>query len=211
MAPGRLGVLERVHRLLEAGEDVRLAVRRDARELAPDVARLTEGLRVDDPVGRLVEGDDAELVPRRQRRRGAQDRLLADVGLADALELPPPPPIPPSNVLQWQASIEPDLSMTTTRAMSGSLLAVADAHVDRERLLDRRLRVAAGAVRARPADHDEAAPEVADERLERLELRVREAQPRDVDEDDAVVVEEAREVRREGLRDRSSRRSGPPP
>ena len=36
-----------------------------------------------DPVGRLVERDHAELVLRRQRRRGPQDRLLADVDLLD--------------------------------------------------------------------------------------------------------------------------------
>ena len=33
--------------------------------------------------------------------------------------IPEPPPCPPLNVLQWQASIEPDLSMTTTSATSG--------------------------------------------------------------------------------------------
>ena len=84
----------------------------------------------------------------------------------------PGPPIPPSNELQWQASIEPDLSMTTTSAMSGCFCAVADAHVDRERLLDRRLRVAAGAVAPRPADHHEALAEVADVDLESGHLAV---------------------------------------
>ena len=38
-------------------------------------------------MGGLVEGHDAELVAGGQRRRGAQDRLLADVRLAHALEL----------------------------------------------------------------------------------------------------------------------------
>jgi hypothetical protein len=33
--------------------------------------------------------------------------------------MPLPPPMPPSNVLQWQASIDPDLSITTTSATSG--------------------------------------------------------------------------------------------
>ena len=33
--------------------------------------------------------------------------------------MPTPPPPPPSKLLQWQASIEPDLSMTTTSATSG--------------------------------------------------------------------------------------------
>jgi hypothetical protein len=49
---------------------------------------------------------------------GSQDRLLADVDLADAGD-PAGTPEPLSNVLQWQASIEPDLSMTTTSATSG--------------------------------------------------------------------------------------------
>ena len=31
----------------------------------------------------------------------------------------PPPPMPPSKLLQWQASMEPDLSITTTSATSG--------------------------------------------------------------------------------------------
>ena len=31
----------------------------------------------------------------------------------------PPPPIPPLKLLQWQAAIEPDWSMTTTSATSG--------------------------------------------------------------------------------------------
>ena len=56
--------------------------------------------------------------------------------------------------------------MTTTSAMSGCFCAVADAHVDRQRLLDRRLLVAAGAVAPRPADHHEALAEVADVDLE---------------------------------------------
>ena len=85
---------------------------------ALEVADRAERLRLDHPVGRLVEGHHAELVPGRQRRRGAQDRLLADVDLAHAGELAAAAPAP--NVLQWQASIEPDLSITTTSAMSGS-------------------------------------------------------------------------------------------
>ena len=77
-----------------------------------------ERLGPDDPVGLLVEGHDAELVALGQRGRGAQDRLLADVDLAHAADPGPAAP-PPSNVLQWQASIEPDWSMTTTSATSG--------------------------------------------------------------------------------------------
>ena len=54
------------------------------RDLALQVADPAERLGVDDPVRRLVEGDHAELVALGQRRRGAQDRLLADVDLAHA-------------------------------------------------------------------------------------------------------------------------------
>ena len=111
---------------------------------------------------RLVEGDDAELVAGRQRRRGAQDRLLADVDLADALERaaaahPAAERVAVAGV--HRARLVDDDDEGDVRLA----LAVADAHVDRERLLHRRLRVAARAVRARPADHDEPAPEVADE------------------------------------------------
>ena len=83
----------------------------------------------------------------------------------------------------------------------GLLLAVADAHVDRQRLLERRVGVAAGAVAPRAADHHEAPAEVAHVDLERRQRLVRQAEPRHVDEDDRVVVREAGEVRRERLGD----------
>ena len=83
----------------------------------------------------------------------------------------------------------------------GLLLAVAHAHVDGERLLERRVGVAAGAVGPRPADRHEPAPEVADVDLERRHRLVGQPQPRDVDEDDRVVLREPGEVGREGLRD----------
>ena len=63
------------------------------------------------------------------------------------------------------------------------------------------LLVAARAVALRPADHDQALAEIADVDLERGELAVVEPDPRDVDEDDAVVRREAREVGRERLGD----------
>ena len=89
--------------------------------------------------------------------------------------------------------------MTTTSATSGCFSRFAHAHVDRQGLLERRLRVAAGAVALRPADHDQALAEVADVDLERGELAVGQAQARDVDEDDAVVGGQAGEVGRERL------------
>ena len=53
----------------------------------------------------------------------------------------------------------------------GLALAVAHVHVDRQRLLERRLLVAAGAVRVRAADHHQAAAEVAREDLQRQHAR----------------------------------------
>ncbi len=81
----------------------------------------------------------------------------------------------------------------------GLLLPVADAHVDGQRLLDRRLLVAAGAIALRPADHDQALAEIAHVHLERRQLAVAQAESRHVDHDDAVVAGEAGEVGRQRL------------
>ena len=88
MPPGRGRLLERADRLVQPGEDVRRAERRDARDVALEVANRAERLRLHDPVRRLVEGHDAQLVARGQGGGRAQDRLLADVDLAHAGELP---------------------------------------------------------------------------------------------------------------------------
>ena len=66
---------------------------------------------------------------------------------------------------------------------------------------ERRLLVAARAIALRSADHHETLAEVADVDLERGQLLVVEAQSRDIDEDDAVVTGQAREVGRERLGD----------
>ena len=97
--------LELVDRGFEPAEDVRLAVGPDARDRALQVADAAERLRVDHPVGGLVERHHPELVALGQRGRGAQDGLLADIRLAHATDAVPPSPMPPA-VLQWQASIE---------------------------------------------------------------------------------------------------------
>ena len=86
MTAGRRRPLERLHRLVEPGEDVGLAQRLDPGDRAAQVADPAQWLRPDHPVSALVEGDHAELVAGGHRRRGAQDRLLPDVDLADALE-----------------------------------------------------------------------------------------------------------------------------
>ena len=62
MAPGRGRLLERLDGLVEAREDVRLAVGLDAGDRALEVGDAAQRLGPDDPVGGLVEGDDAELV-----------------------------------------------------------------------------------------------------------------------------------------------------
>ena len=112
-----------------------------------------------------------------------------------------PAPDPWSKVLQWQAAIEPDGVDDDDQRDVRLLLAVAHAHVDRQGLLERRLLIAAGPVAVGSADHHEPLAEIADVDLERGELAVREADPRHVDEDDAVVGSEAGEVGREGLGD----------
>ena len=112
-----------------------------------------------------------------------------------AMALPPPW----SKVLQWQAAIEPDWSMTTTRAMSAAS-PVAHAHVDRQALLQGRLLESAGAVRVGTADHDQPPAEVADVGLQGGHLDVGQAGPGHVDEDHAVVRGERREVGRDRLR-----------
>ena len=90
--------------------------------------------------------------------------------------------------------------MTTTSAMSGCFSRFANAHVDGQRLLHRRLLIAAGAVAVRPADHHEALAEVPHVDLERGELTVGQADPGDVHQHDAVVGSEPREIGRQGLR-----------
>ena len=132
-----VGALERLDRLVEPGEDVRLAVRLDPGDLALQVVDAAERLRPDDPVRRLVEGDDAELVALGQRRRGPQDRLLADVDLADAGDPGPAATAPVERVAVagvHRARLVDDDDERDVRL----LLAVADAHVDRQRLLERR-------------------------------------------------------------------------
>ncbi len=172
---------------------------RDRVELRLQVRDAAEGRGLHDPVRRGVERDDAELVLRGERGRGPQDRLLADVGLLDALDAG-----------ATHAALERVAVAGVHRARLvdddderhvGLLLPVADAHVDRERLLERRVGVAAGAVRPRPADGHQASPEVADVDLERGHRLVRQPQPRDIHEDDRVVLRERREVGRQRLGD----------
>ena len=154
---------------------------------------------MDDPVGRAVERHDADLVTRRHRGRSPQNRLLADVDLADAGD--------PRAATATGVERVAVAGVHRARLVDddderdvGLLLPVADAHVDRQRLLDRRLLVPACAERMGPADHHEALAEVADVDLEGQHLAVREVGPGDVDEDDRVVFRERERVRREALR-----------
>ena len=160
VAARRGDLLERLHGLVEARVDVRLAERVDARDRPLEVADVAQRLGLDDPVGGLVEGNHAKLVARAQRSGRAQDRLLADIDLAHPLELAATAHAPVEAVAVagvHRARLvdhdhEGDVRLT---------LPIANAHVDRQRLLHRRLRVAARAVGARATDHHQAAAEVA--------------------------------------------------
>ena len=112
-------VLERLDRLLEPGEDVRLADAAGCRRSCPAGRRSP-------PSGCVCTTQWAcslnDTTPSSSRSViAAAARRIASLPMS-TLRTPPmpvPPPIPPSNVLQWQASIEPDWSMTTTSATSG--------------------------------------------------------------------------------------------
>ena len=79
-------------------------------------------------------------------------------------------------------------------------LAVADRHVHRQRLLERRVEVAAGAVALAPAEHHQAPPEIANVGLDRGHRRGSEGVGGHVVEDEAVVAGQARERRRDAVR-----------
>ena len=201
MAAGRRGLLQRLDGLVEAGVDVGLAVGIDPGDLRLDVLEAAERRRLDDPVGRLVERDDPELVLGAQRRGRAQDGLLADVDLAHAAG----PARPAAHAAVEAVAVA---GVHRARLVDDDderdvrlLLPVADAHVDGQRRLERRVGIAAGAVAARPADHHEPPPEVAHVGLERGHRLVAEAQPGHVDQHDRVVVGEAGEVGRDRLGD----------
>ena len=71
-----------------------------------------------------------------------------------------------------------------------------DLAIDGERRLDRRALIATGAVRIRPADHDEPATLIVDRRANRFHLIGSKRLRRHVREDDAIeVTQEQREVR----------------
>ena len=118
VAAGRRRALERLDRLLEPGEDVRLADRLDARDLALQVVDAAER-RVRTTQWACSLNDTTPSSSRSVIAAAA--RRIASLPMS-TLRTPPDPgaaALPPSNVLQWQASIEPDWSMTTTSATSG--------------------------------------------------------------------------------------------
>ncbi len=199
MAARGRDALERLDRLVEPREDVRLAIGTDPRDGALEILDVAEGLGPHHPVGGLVECDDAELVAIGEGRGRPQDRLLADVDLLDA-----------THAGTTTATLVERVAVAgghRTRLVDDDdecdvrlLLAIAHAHVDGQRLLDRRLLVPARAVALGTADHHQPPAQVAHVDLERPQLAVGEPQPRDIDEDDAVVRGQAGEVGRQRLR-----------
>ena len=164
MAAGRGRPLERLHRLVEPREDVRLAVRLDPGDLALRGRRSRRAAAVwTTQWAASLKATTPSSSRAVMRRRRPQDRLLADVDLLDAGDAGRRP-CRRLNVLQWQASIEPDLSMTTTSATSGcfwrSRTPMSTGSVSSSGVFC----VAAGAVALRPADHHEPLAEVADVR-----------------------------------------------
>ena len=107
---------------------------------------------------------DAELVALGQRGHGAQDGLLADVDLGHAADRDAVVAVGGVAVAGvHRARLVDDHDQRDVRLA----LAVAHVHVDRQRFLERRALVAAGAVGVRAADHHQAAAEVAREDLQR--------------------------------------------
>ncbi len=136
-----------------------------------------------------------ELVAGGHRRRRPQDRLLADVDLADAGDARAAARVAVVERVAVAGVHRARLVDHDDEGDVGLLLLVLHAHVDRQRLLDGRVGVAAGAVALRPADHHQPAAEVADVLLDARQLGVAQAQPRHVDEDDRVPGEEAVDAR----------------
>ena len=151
---------------------------------------LPSGCGVDHPVGGFVERHHAELVAFGQRGGGAQDGLLADVGLAHAADAGPAVTHAAAGRVAVAGVHRTGLVDDDDQRDVGLLLPVAHAHVDRERLLELRVLVSARPVAAWPADHHEPPAEIADVCLERAQLTVVQPDPRHVDEHDAVVVEQ---------------------
>ena len=201
MAAGRRRILERLDGLLEPREDVGLADGLEACDLALQVLDATERLGPHDPMGLLVEGDDAELVPLRQRRRGAQDRLLADVDLADAAHADPAAALAAVERVAVAGVHRAGLVDHDDERDVGLLLTIADAHIDRQGLLERGLLVAAGAVRIGAADHDQTPADVPHVDLQCGELAVGQPRTGHIDQHHAVVRRQRAEVGREGLGD----------
>ncbi len=156
--------LERRDRLGQPGEDVGLALGVDAGDLRFNVTDVRQRRGADDPVGVLVEGDDAELVALGQRRNGAQDRLLADVDLGHAADRDAVVAVGGVAVTGVHRArlVDHDHQRDVRLALS-----IAHVHVDRQRFLEWRALVAAGAVRARAADHHQPTAQVASENLQR--------------------------------------------
>ena len=138
---------------------------------AREAEAVAEGAEVDRcrahrPVRVLVERDDAELVGRGERLGRAKDRLLGDVDLLEAALagwVGGVAAVAGAVAVGHAARLVDDRDHRHVRRA----LAVADGHVHRQRLLERRVEVAAGAVAVASAEHDEALAEVADVDLER--------------------------------------------
>ena len=147
--------LQRLHGLFESREDVGLAERLQAGDRALQVGDATERLRLDDPVRLLVERHHAELVALGQGGCRPQDRFLPDIDLSNAATDAGPAAAHAAVEGVAVAGVHGSRLVDDDDERDiGLLLAVAHAHVDRQRLLERCLLVAARAVAVRSPDHD---------------------------------------------------------
>ncbi len=182
---------------LQAGVDVRVAVRAEAEPVADGAEVDRRG--PDRPVSVPIEGHDPELVGRRQRLGRAEDRLLGDV---DLLEAALAGRVGRIAAVTGAVAVghAPRLVNDRHHRHVRRSLAIAHRHVHRQRLLERRIEVPAGAIALASAEHDEAPAEIADVGLDRGHRRGAERVGGHVVQDQAVVRCQTRERRWDAVR-----------
>nr|CAA9275160.1 hypothetical protein AVDCRST_MAG63-3163 [uncultured Armatimonadetes bacterium] len=185
-----VGVQQHVVGGLDARGQVRVAARLDGPDARPDLVLVGGVLHRDDGGGRVVDRDHADLVLRVQRLDRAVGRLARHVGLVDAAV----------DALAGPAAVAGAHRAAAVDGQregdAGVAAHLAHVHLDRQRLLDRRLEIAARAERLVAADHGQAQPHVAHARLQRPHLRLRQRGRRHVRQHHGVVVQKLRHLRR---------------
>ena len=171
----------------ERRQDARAAAgldRRDASLDALDVVGRVQLRRRHDPLEGRVEGDHAERVLGLQQSGGLDGGLAGHRQSWRRRHVAAPPPV--------QTSMLPERSITRNSARLPCCGSIGGSAETGSRSSSTRALVAARRERARAADHDQPAPQVLDERLQRALLVEAQAGSRGIDQHDAVVVGSAR-------------------